>query len=255
MLEENNLDFEDGALPLYSQIAHQIEILISQGVYPVGSNLPPQMNLAKEFNVSRITIVKAEKLLCQRNILQSRQGRGVTVVKQSFSKNRYVTNGFGTQFENDTNEIFTKIISKKTVPCPTNVAQSFMIMEGEPVLLLIRVRYLNKVPVCVENDYYRFSKNMENIIKELQDDQSMYTSFKKHNIELSYAEEKMKCIIPEDSVCDLLNVKKNFVLLNIIRETYEEVDGKNIPIEYCDNFYNTNEYGYYGILSINLKSK
>ncbi|MGD1816306.1 MAG: GntR family transcriptional regulator [Pleomorphochaeta sp.] len=255
MEDKKDLDFRDGALPLYSQIAQQIEMLISQGVYPIGSNLPPQMQLAEDFNVSRITIVKAEKLLLQRNILMSRQGRGVTVVKQSFNKNRYVTNGFGTQFEKDKNEIYTKVISKEKVPCPSNVAQSFMIMEGEPVILLVRVRYLNKIPVCVEHNYYRNTKIMQTITSELKDNESMYTSFKKHNIVLSYAEEKMSVIIPDDSVCELLEVKKNFVLLNILRETFEEVDGMNIPIEYCDNFYNTNEYGYYGILSINLKSK
>ncbi|MCY1152818.1 MAG: GntR family transcriptional regulator [Sphaerochaetaceae bacterium] len=255
MNDKNDLDLRDGALPLYSQIAHQIEMQISHGVYPIGSNLPPQMELAKKFNVSRITIVKAEKLLLQRNILISRRGSGVTVVKQSFNKNRYVTNGFGTQFEKDNKDIYTKIISKEKVPCPNIVAQSFMIMEGEPVILLVRVRYLDKIPVCVEHNYYRYSRTMENIVRELKDNESIYASFKKHNINLSYAEEKMKVVIPDESVCDLLKVKKKFVLLNIIRETNQEIDGSNIPVEFCDNFYNTNKYGYYGVLSINLKSK
>ncbi|MFF3375545.1 winged helix-turn-helix domain-containing protein [Streptomyces sp. NPDC002680] len=49
-------------------------------VYPLGSLLPPQRELAQEFGVSRDTVQRVLRVLTERNLIESRQGSGSRVI-------------------------------------------------------------------------------------------------------------------------------------------------------------------------------
>ena len=66
--------------PCTRSLADQIERRITERLYPVGSQLPPETLLEREFEVSRTTVRQALALLKSRGILVSRSGLG-TVVK------------------------------------------------------------------------------------------------------------------------------------------------------------------------------
>ena len=58
--------------PLYRALAERIESRIAAGNYAVGSQLPTEPELEREFGVSRITIRQALGLLKRRGLLASR---------------------------------------------------------------------------------------------------------------------------------------------------------------------------------------
>ncbi len=64
---------------LYQSIARQIAALIDQGVYPPGSRLPGERELAEKFDVSRVTIREAEIALQAIGRLEIKTGSGVYV--------------------------------------------------------------------------------------------------------------------------------------------------------------------------------
>ena len=64
---------------LSAQIAQQIEECIKEGVWPVGSKIPSELELMKEFDVSRNTIREAIFSLVHVGILQPQQGDGTYV--------------------------------------------------------------------------------------------------------------------------------------------------------------------------------
>lgn len=247
-----NLDFRDGALPVYSQIAYKIELSISKGIYPIGELLPSQRELGELYNVSRITIVKALKLIQSRGLISSRQGKGSTVVKRSFQKNNYINQGFSTQFNNEINEIFTKVISCELVSASENISNYLLVMENEEVIKITRVRYIKHIPVCVEHNYYRNISPYKEICFDLKDNDSIYNKLNSKGVIVSYAEERMASILSDSKYNNLLNLKSDMPLLKLIRETYSKEGEERFPVEYCENYYNTDTYGYYGILSINL---
>ena len=55
---------------------------IKAGVYPPGTQLPPESELIEEFSVSRATLRSAYAKLDERNLIQSRQGVGTFVRKE-----------------------------------------------------------------------------------------------------------------------------------------------------------------------------
>lgn len=64
---------------LYQSIAREISELIDEGIYPAGSRLPGERDLAEKFGVSRVTIREAEIALQAIGRLEIKTGSGVYV--------------------------------------------------------------------------------------------------------------------------------------------------------------------------------
>src|ERR1700751_3004638 len=71
--------------PKYQQLFDAIEQGIRSGRYSPGQKLPSEAALEAEFDISRITVVRALRELQQRGMVQRRAGSGT-----------YVTDGFAT---------------------------------------------------------------------------------------------------------------------------------------------------------------
>lgn len=63
------------------KIINEIENRILQGIYPVGSKLPVENEMAKEFDVGRSTVREAMKHLSAEGYVSIEQGRGTFVSK------------------------------------------------------------------------------------------------------------------------------------------------------------------------------
>lgn len=66
---------------LFWSIVDKIEALIDSGIYPPGSRLPPERELAETFNVSRPTVREAIIALEVREKIEVKTGSGVYVLK------------------------------------------------------------------------------------------------------------------------------------------------------------------------------
>lgn len=71
-----------GAQRLFHRIAEQLTELIETGVYPPGSRLPGERELAEKFDVSRVTIREAEIALQAIGRLEIKTGAGVYVSEE-----------------------------------------------------------------------------------------------------------------------------------------------------------------------------
>lgn len=63
-----------------SNVADQIVQAIKAGQFPVGTRLPTEREMARQFEVSRSTVREAVAALVLAGVLDSHQGRGTTVV-------------------------------------------------------------------------------------------------------------------------------------------------------------------------------
>ncbi|WP_371262526.1 FadR/GntR family transcriptional regulator [Sphingobium sp. YR768] len=68
---------------LYQNVAQRIEQDIEDGIYPKGTRLPPERELAEQFDVSRPTVREAIIALEIRNLVEVKHGSGVYVLGSS----------------------------------------------------------------------------------------------------------------------------------------------------------------------------
>jgi len=74
-----DIGWTNKAVRLYQEIAHQIELLISEGRLEPGDRLPPERALAGSFKVSRNCVREALRALAEKKLVESRQGDGTYV--------------------------------------------------------------------------------------------------------------------------------------------------------------------------------
>ena len=74
--------------PLYIQIAEILRQNLERGVWKPGQMLPTIIQLAAEFSVAKITVRQAVKILEGEGLLESRRGRGTTVLSQPPARDR-----------------------------------------------------------------------------------------------------------------------------------------------------------------------
>jgi len=77
------------ASPRYRQLADTLRTAIARGDYPVGGQLPPELELAQTHAVSRHTARDAIRLLTEAGLIERRRGAGTTVIA-SASPQAYV---------------------------------------------------------------------------------------------------------------------------------------------------------------------
>lgn len=70
-------------LSLVEQVVTQMEELIESGYWQVGDRLPAEMQLMKEFDVSRNTLREAVGALVHAGLLETKQGSGTIVTSSS----------------------------------------------------------------------------------------------------------------------------------------------------------------------------
>lgn len=68
---------------LYQTVAHDITGRIATGLYPVGSTMPREVDLATEFAVSRATIREAMRLLATQHLIIRRKRAGTVVAHRN----------------------------------------------------------------------------------------------------------------------------------------------------------------------------
>ncbi|MCY8810063.1 PLP-dependent aminotransferase family protein [Bacillus atrophaeus] len=89
-------------LPKYIQIIDYIKEKIGNGEWPIGSKIPSQRTLAKDFHVNRSTVITALEELMADGLIEGRMGKGTVVINNTWTllaKNsapnweKYVTSG------------------------------------------------------------------------------------------------------------------------------------------------------------------
>ena len=71
------------ATPVYMRIRRRIEERIERGIYPTGSMIPSEKDLAEEFGTTRLTIRSAVDELVRRGQIRRVRGKGAVSVNLS----------------------------------------------------------------------------------------------------------------------------------------------------------------------------
>jgi len=137
----------------YEEIANAIRERIKQGTYPVDSLIPDQVSLAKEFNVSRMTVKRAMDILELEGLILRKRGAG-TFVKKTALSHGYTASiieyeGLTKQLSDK--EVKSKIISFKLDFPDEEIQKTLMLDKHDPIYKIIRLRIVDGKPYILEH--------------------------------------------------------------------------------------------------------
>jgi DNA-binding GntR family transcriptional regulator len=223
-------------ISLYATVLEVVKQRIIDGQYPIGSFLPTEAELEKEFDVSKITVRKAVELLENDGYVKKQSGKGTTVISNSlFNK---ISKG----------ESFSTILNKqgyKVQKEKTRVEVISLSPEDElypyfknSCTKISREYYLDGEPYIYMTHY--IPTDINPIVLEDQNNFSLYMHLYKSHYEINVFKDSFDVMYPSDEVLASLRMKKG-PALGRKRITYD-IYQKVIEVSYA--FYNTEKQPY-----------
>jgi GntR family transcriptional regulator len=235
----------ESIVPLYKQLFHYLNSAIENHEFKPGDRIPSENELAREFNISRVTIRRALQELVHQEKIVSVPGKGSFVLQPkiepltaltSFSENMRAQ-GYEPSYQDTT----VALIS------PTKQIQSHLnVSEKEQVLHIHRMMLADGVPMAIQNVYLAervYRRNPSLFIPEVLNQISLYKLFElRLGIFLFRADEWVDASKATQEEATLLHIKKDDSVLVIDRVTYSANEPE--PIEYVHQLYSASRYRY-----------
>jgi GntR family transcriptional regulator len=93
--------------------------------------------------------------------------------------------------------------------------------EGDKILVVERIRYMDNVPVILE--FNKFPESFSFLFGEYLNDSSLYEILRKHNIILDHSRKTLDIVFANAQEAKSLNISKGYPLLRI-SSTIHDVD-------------------------------
>lgn len=147
-------------IPLYFQLKRIILNEIENGTYPVGSNIPTELEIQNRFHISRSTIRQAISDLINDGYLE-RRGRTGTFVAARQNKNASSNirsfEPFYRQVQKVGKAARTEIIELKIIAASEQEAGWLDITPGDKIIYLFRRRFSDNIPIVYLKNYMPYS--------------------------------------------------------------------------------------------------
>lgn len=153
--EDKALD-RNSHVPLFAQIKQVLLAEIRSGHYEPGKALASEPDLAVRFGVSRMTVRQAISELAYDGLLERIHGKG-TFVREQRPLKRLLSNaaviGLFDALASQGKEMISEVRGTGVAPAEGVVARNLEIPPGAPVVRIVRLRFVDAVPVALQSSY------------------------------------------------------------------------------------------------------
>jgi GntR family transcriptional regulator len=225
-------------VPMYYQVAQQLEEAIESGELAAGTRLDGELALAEQLGVSRPTLRRAIEYLVDRGYLVRRRAVGTQVVHPKVRRPVELTSLYD-DLAASSKDPRTKVLSLETVPATDRVAHALGLEDGVEVLAMERLRFADGQPLAIMRNWLPLG------LVELDDGRleraGLYQLMRAAGINLHLASQTIGARGASGTEARLLQAHKDEPLLTMERTTYNE-NGQ--PVELADHIYRASLYSF-----------
>jgi DNA-binding GntR family transcriptional regulator len=230
-------------VPLYFQVAQQLEQVIQSGELAPGTRLNNELVLADQLGVSRPTLRRAMEYLVDRGYLVRKRGLGTQVVHPKLRRPVGLTSLYD-DLALSGKDPRTSVRSLKTVPAADAVAHTLGIDEGSPVVAFERLRYADDEPLALMHNW--IPVGLVELSAELLERTGLYQLMRASGLRLHLASQAIGARASTPTEARLLAAPKGEPLLTMRRTTYDDMGH---PLELGDHIYRASLYSFEVVLT------
>ncbi len=214
---------------LYYSVKEKMLEFINNGKYEVGSQLPTESDLCKLFDVSRTTIRLALQQLELEGRIYKVQGKG-TFVSQPKINEQITQNikSFSEQMKDAGLSSYSKVLSLEVIPASLFLAHSLEVQQDDPIIKLVRLRFAEAKPYQHSTSFIPW-KLAPSLLKDDCSKSLFQLLESKYNINILKSVESIEPVLPDQTICDMLNIPENTPSFLLESHTYST---DSIPVEY-----------------------
>lgn len=145
---------EAGGAPLHRRVTAALAGQIERGELRSGAMLPPEMELARQYGVSRHTMRAGLDALVQRGLLERRRGKGTIVRQPPISQSLERFYSLAHEMREQGEELRTQVLGRGRLDAADPLAEiacaRLVIAEPASIGYLLRVRLVQGSPLILE---------------------------------------------------------------------------------------------------------
>lgn len=225
-------------IPRYRQVQEILKKQIQHAEYEVGDYLPSENELCATYHITRTTARKALEELQKEGFIIRQHGKGSQVRERRESLGLLTVKGFS--------EVVSQKVKTEFIQVPHlsnwNFGLSFKPTEKEKennCIHFSRVRYMNKYPVMVEDNWLSADKVPDFIDNEFVQGSFFKTLSQRYLIEIVGSEQELRSLPANEFIAKMLQIKINAPILHITVKYLTSIPNYFI---YSQLFCNTDRY-------------
>ena len=228
-------------IPRHAQITLWLVEQIEKGEYQPDEKLPSENDLAKKFDVSRVTIRRALQSLENDQIIYRCQGLGSFVSDERKKHNLIKLTDFNEDMERAGLEASSVVKRFEVITAPKWLAERLNIEENIKVLQVDRLRLGDGEPIAYDTSWLPIFYG-QLLTKEALKEKTIYSILEDdYDIEVTKGCYRMSATAADDELSEALKVPVNTPLFLIDRITY--TIGEK-PIYYQKRYYRNDQVKY-----------
>jgi GntR family transcriptional regulator len=217
-----------GNQPLYKQIADYIRQKVDDGEWSVGYQIPPEIRLCEQFNVSRITVVKALERLVEEGLLVREQGKGTFVALPALSTESLELMSFTEEMKRKGKNPGTIVLSKSWSKPNIGIQQRLKLDSSEKVLAIRRLMMADDLPIGIQTSYLP-EKHFPDLMNYVTDNVSLYSVLQElYGTIITQALETYRAVQLDEEEKELLEVEHTETGFKVERLSFVG----DMPVEY-----------------------
>ncbi|MFF6911310.1 UTRA domain-containing protein [Streptomyces sp. NPDC012466] len=236
-----SLDFaldRGSPVPLYHQLAQQLEAAIEHGVLAPGNLLGNEVDLSVRLGLSRPTVRQAIQSLVDKGLLVRRRGVGTQVVHSQVRRPLELSSLYD-DLEEAGQAPTTEVVRHEVVPASCDVAAALGVPEGGEVTVLDRVRRTHGRPVALLRNHLPAS--LLDLDSARLEATGLYRMMRSAGITLHSARQTIGARAATAQEATRLDEREGAALLTMQRTAYDDT-GR--PVEYGTHLYRASRYSF-----------
>jgi DNA-binding GntR family transcriptional regulator len=232
-------------VPLYFQVARDLEQAIESGRIAAGDRLDNEIQLAKQLGLSRPTMRQALQYLVDKGLLVRKRGVGTQVVQAKFRRPIELTSLYE-DLAGSGQEPTTVVLSNTVEPATTTVATALGIADGDQVIVLQRLRCAHDEPIARMINY--LPAVLLDLTTKALEEQGLYQLLRARGIRPHAATQTIGARSATAAEARQLHETKGAPLLTMERTAYDSHDR---AIEHGSHIYRASRYSF----ELNLRAR
>jgi GntR family transcriptional regulator len=140
-------------VPLYYQVAQQLEAAITSGQLSPGMRLENELALAVQLGLSRPTVRQTMQYLVDKGLIVRRPGIGTRVVVSPQIRPTLELTSLWDDLMRTGQRPATRVLAFRLVPATDAVAAALLVPRGSLIAKLVRLRYALALPIARMTNY------------------------------------------------------------------------------------------------------
>lgn len=234
---------------VYQEIAQKLLHRIEVDEYNLTQKLPSEYDLAKDFQVSRLTVRRAIDELVKLQIVMKVKGKGTYILTKP---EKIQSGSFGLQSFSEAAKkrgLFpeTKVITFQSRQQPTREMRlTLQLEEGEEIYIIKRLRLANHEPMVLEEICLPM-KFIPALTIDIIQKQSIFSLIEQY-LEIGYSHQEIGAVAISKEESDLLQIPEHSPALLVHSTTYSLT---GMPILIDNSYYRADKYTFTNVLTRN----